>query len=345
MIQVFKGFAAFSTLIQTGTAQIFDGFPILRYIPGFVLRVKIKARKLHKDEKRLYVGTWLDAKQGIENGTANPCFCVGMAKQQQELGLSDDQAGYLSGTLLEPGSDTTSSTLHGFVKAMILFPEVQKRAHKDIDRIVGPDRMPNMDDEPKLQYIRSCVKESLRWMPTTILGVPHALTQEDEYMGYRLPRGAVVIANNYTIHMDPSRHPEPRKFDPDRYQHDFQTAAESAANPDASQRDHFVFGTGRRVCQGMHVAERSLFLAMSRLLRAFDIEPALDSDGEKILPDADQYTQGFVVEPLPFPDKLTPRSKERAGLIKRAWSQAQEQLDPLTGQWKVIPEGMALPSL
>lgn len=132
-------------------------------------------------------------------------------------------------------------------------------------------------------------------MPTTILGVPHALTQDDEYMSYRLPKGAGVIANNYTIHMDPSRHPEPRRFNPDRYQHDFQSAAESAASPDASQRDHFVFGTGRRVCQGMHVAERSLFLAMSRILWAFDNEPAVDKNGAKIMPDSDEYTQGFVV--------------------------------------------------
>lgn len=300
---------------------------------------------MHKDEKRLYVGTWLDAKKSIENGTARPCFCVGMARQQKELDLSDDQAGYMSGSLLEAGSDMTSSTLHGFIKAMVLFPEVQKRAQEDIDRIVGPDRMPNMDDEPKLQYIRGCVKETLRWMPTTILGVPHALMQDDEYMGYRIPKGAVVIANNYTIHMDPSRHPEPRRFDPDRYQCDFQNAAESAANQDASQRDHFVFGTGRRVCQGTHVAERSLFLAMSRLLWAFDIQPTLDSNGANIMPDPDEFTQGFVVEPERFPANIIPRSKERAGLIRREWKQAQEQLDPLTGQWETIPKGMALPSL
>lgn len=344
-MQLFKGFAEFGSLIQTGTAQIFDGFPILRYVPGFILRVKMKAKQLHKDEKRLYIGTWLDAKKNIKNETSNPCFCVGIARQQLQSGLNDDQAGYSSGSLLEAGSDTTSSTLHGFIKAMVLFPDVQKRAQGDIDCIVGPDRMPNMDDEPNLQYIRGCIKESFRWMPTAMLGFPHASIQDDEYMGYRLPKGVVVIENNYTLHMDPLRHPEPRKFDPDRYRNDFQNAAESAANPDASQRDHFVFGTGRRVCQGMHVAERSLFLAMSCLLWAFDIEPALDSNSEKITPNPDEYTQGFVVEPLLFHARFTPRSKERAEMVSREWKQAQEHLDSLTGQWKVIPTGMALPSL
>ena len=77
----------------------------------------------------------------------------------------------------------------------MVFPEVQKRAKEEIDRIVGPDRLPTMDDEPKLQYIRGCVKESIRWMPTTILGVPHGVMQDDMYMGYRIPDDATIISN------------------------------------------------------------------------------------------------------------------------------------------------------
>jgi hypothetical protein len=86
--------------------------------------------------------------------------------------------------LFEAGSDTTSSTLYGFVQAMLCFPDVQKRAQEEIDRVVGPDRLPTMDDEPNLQYIRGYIKETLRWMPTTIIGaVPHAVTQNDYYEG------------------------------------------------------------------------------------------------------------------------------------------------------------------
>lgn len=50
-------------------------------------------------------------------------------------------------------------------------------------------------------------------MPTAINGsISHALTQDDGYMGYRLPKGAGVVSNTYTIHMDPARYPEPCKF-------------------------------------------------------------------------------------------------------------------------------------
>jgi cytochrome P450 len=77
---------------------------------------------------------------------------------------------------------------------MVMFPEVQRKAQAEIDRVCG-DRLPTMEDEPKLQYIRGCVKESMRWMPTDILGVPHAVIKDDEYMGYLIPKGASVIYN------------------------------------------------------------------------------------------------------------------------------------------------------
>lgn len=257
----FEGFEEFAKLNQTGPAALVDFFPWLRRLPDWLLPAQKNAKGLFKKEEELYLGLWLEAKHGVKAGTTKPCFCVGMAQAQLQDDFSDDQAAYISGTLLEAGADTTSNTLYGFVQAMVLFPDVQKKAQEEIDRVVGASRLPTMEDEPRMQYIRGCVKESLRWLPTAILGaVPHAVTRDDEYMGYKIPKGAGVLNNVWTIHMDPRRCPEPRKFDPDRFKDDFLNAAESASQSDPSKRDGFGFGAGRRVCQGMHVAERSLFL-------------------------------------------------------------------------------------
>ena len=156
---------------------------------------------------------------------------------------------------------------------MLLYPEVQRRAQEQIDQVVGSERMPTMDDAPKLPYVRSLMKETLRWMPTTILGaVPHATSADDTYKGFFIPKGAGVMNNVWTINM--SRGTEPRKFDPSRYEDDHLSLYDSASNPDGTKRDQFTFGAGRRICQGMHVAERSLFLGISRILWAFSIMPA-----------------------------------------------------------------------
>jgi cytochrome P450 len=297
--------------------------------------MKKKAKTLHQLEKPLYLRHWLNAKENLKNGKANPCFCANVAKVQEEEGFSDDQAAYIAGTLLEAGSDTTSNTLYGFIQAMVVFPEVQTKAQEEIDRVCGDSRLPGLEDEPNLPYIRACVKETLRWMPTTPTGgVPHAVTQDDKYMGYTIPKAAGVMINTWAIHMDPNRYPDPRRFNPDRFEGDTQNSAEAANNPDVSKRDHFAFGSGRRICPGMHVAERSLFLGMSRLLWAFDFQPQLDADGKPIIPDPERLTQGFVVRPEDFEAVITPRSKDRADLVEREWKIAQELVGRDSKQWK-----------
>ena len=338
MKQLFEGFSKFAEINQTGTAGLIDFYPVLQKLPDFLLPTRKMAKSLHKHEKQLYLKHWLNAKDSVEKGTIQPCFCEGMAEAQKVEGFEDDQAAYISGTLLEAGSDTTSSTLYGFVQAMLLYPEAQKKAQSEIDRVVG-DRLPIWDDESDLQFVRACIKETLRWMPTTLLGaVPHAVNKDDDYMGYFIPKGAGVLNNVWAIHMDPKRHPEPRRFEPERYIHDTQSLYDSAANADGTKRDMFTFGAGRRICQGMHVAERSLFLGMSRILWAFNIEPVVDSSGNKILPDQEKLTQGFVCMPEEFQAKITPRSQARAELVRREWHEAEKQcLDSETKQWLTRP--------
>lgn len=221
---------------------------------------------------------------------------------------------------------------------MLLHPTVARTAQAELDLVCGAS-LPNLSDAPNLPYIRACVKESLRWMPTAILGVPHAVTRDDEYMGYTIPKGAGVMWNVWAIHMDPERHADPRRFEPERYVDDNQTAAEAASNPDAAKRDHFVFGAGRRVCQGMHIAERSLFLAMARMLWAFEFRVERDGEGREIVPDAEDLTEGMLVAPKPFKARIVVRSEEKGRRVREEWGKMEEVLDG-EGQWKVLPAGL-----
>lgn len=117
---------------------------------------------------------------------------------QRDEKFSDDLAAYISGSLLQAGSETTASILVGFVQAMVIFPDVAKTAQMELDRVCG-DRMPDLNDVPNLPYIRACAKESLRWMPGFMLGIPHSVTQDDTYMGYQIPRGSTVIMNVWCV--------------------------------------------------------------------------------------------------------------------------------------------------
>jgi hypothetical protein len=74
----------------------------------------------------------------------------------------------------------------------------------------------------------------------------------------------------------------------------------AAANPDL--RDHWCYGGGRRICPSMHVAERSLFLNIARLMWGFDVYHAKDENGVEISVDATfgGMVPGATAVPRPF---------------------------------------------
>jgi len=45
---------------------------------------------------------------------------------------------------------------------MILFPDVLQKAQAELDAVVGPDRLPTIEDFETLPYIRQTIKEALR---------------------------------------------------------------------------------------------------------------------------------------------------------------------------------------
>ncbi|KAK7739653.1 hypothetical protein SLS53_005620 [Cytospora paraplurivora] len=346
--ELFENMRAMSELTTTTAAALLDVFPIIRHLPSLIVPVKKRALQLHLKEKAFNLKGWMEIKQQIRDGTAKQCSSVELFKAQEIEGFDDDLAAYTSGVFHEGGSGTTAAVLRSFIMAMLLFPEVQLKAREELDNVCG-DRLPTVDDEKDLPYVRACVKEALRWSPILAMAVPHAVTKDDMYQGYKIPKGATVLLNTYAISRDPSRYENPRVYDPSRFLGDSTTAAESASCPDVSKRDHFAFGAGRRICPGMHIAEKSLFLGISRLLWGFDFSKAkrmtTSSDGkeiwEDVTPDQDDLTEGVLTEPVPFPASVTPRSELHARVIRAAWKDRQEVLDE-KGQWKEVPEGIVL---
>ncbi len=77
--------------------------------------------------------------------------------------------------------------------AMTISPEVQRKAHEAIDRIVGTSRLPTSADRGSLPYVDAIVKECLRWHPVAPMGVPHMTMQDDVFNGYAIPKGALLM--------------------------------------------------------------------------------------------------------------------------------------------------------
>lgn len=80
---------------------------------------------------------------------------------------------------------------------MALFPEVQKRGQAELDRVIGSNRLPDFEDLKSMPYIRALTMETMRWLPVFPCAIPHAAVADDEYRGYRIPKGTIVIPVSY----------------------------------------------------------------------------------------------------------------------------------------------------
>ena len=93
------------------------------------------------------------------------------------------------------------STLQTFFLAMALHPDVQRKAQAELDAVIGPMRLPEFEDQKSLPYIQAIVKECLRWQNVFTLGLPHRLMQDDEYNGYFIPKGSIVLGNIWRVRL------------------------------------------------------------------------------------------------------------------------------------------------
>ena len=59
---------------------------------------------------------------------------------------------------------------------MMMHPEVAQKAQREIEAVVGSDRLPNFADRPSLPYVDAIMSEVLRWGAPVPLGMTHAVT-------------------------------------------------------------------------------------------------------------------------------------------------------------------------
>lgn len=64
----------------------------------------------------------------------------------------------------------TFTATESFLLAMVLYPDVQSRAHAEIDQVVKCDKMPCLDDKASLLYLYAILREVPRWHPHIPLG-------------------------------------------------------------------------------------------------------------------------------------------------------------------------------
>lgn len=143
-----------------------------------------RASLVHDKVHNLYGGLLRSVEERRRTTGPTDCIADRLLEQEEKHGLSSHNIMLLAGVTLKGGSDTSASTLSSWLQAMILYPEVQKKAQAEIDAVVGDKRLPTWSDYKSMPYLATMVKEAMRWRPTAPLGFPHALSE-----GKCLPQG------------------------------------------------------------------------------------------------------------------------------------------------------------
>jgi cytochrome P450 len=287
---------------------------------------------------------WSTLKTQIETKQAPDCFVKQFIESDYEKqGISELQAAFLAGSMIEAGSETTSAALNTAVLYLSANPDVRQRAADEIRAVTSSSRSPTFEDESRLPYIRAIVKETLRLRPVTNIGTPHYTTAPITFKDIYIPAKSVVCLQQYPMHYDANLFEHPRRFNPERYLNHPHGSGHYAAGPAAS-RDHWAFGAGRRICSGVHLAENSMFIVLAKLLWAFDILAPLDDEGNEVQVDTSDEAfdaAGSTTMAKPYRVRWKVRNEDMANTILREAAEARSNGYVLRGV-RVGEEGVEL---
>ncbi|THV05812.1 cytochrome P450 [Dendrothele bispora CBS 962.96] len=301
--------------------------PFLEHFPRWTGKWKRDAEKNYKIFTSKFENMFLRIKDETVTGTEqHPSFCVNLAKDQKQHGMSDTDCAWLAGVLYGAGHETvtifnlTSTTMAWFIFSMIQFPQAQVCAHEELDRVVGQSRLPSFADIKHLPYIQALVKEVLRWRPAIPAGVPHVPIQDDYYEGYLIRKGTICIPSIWSINRDPEVYgSDANEFRPERH------LDNKGRLKDESNEGHVTYGFGQRICVGRHFANNGLFIQIAMILWALRLEPAKDNNGNLIKPSVDdERSDGTFLHPPPFQINAIMRFEEAESVVQQARDEIME---------------------
>ncbi|PPQ72980.1 hypothetical protein CVT25_004560 [Psilocybe cyanescens] len=273
-------------------------------------------------------------KEQIAYGTAKESFTSQLLESPGFNPSQEHDIMWSAASLYSGGADTTVSAIYAIFLAAVLNPEATQKAQKELDRVVGRDRLPTFADREHLPYTNAFVLEVLRWHSVTPTGVPHRVTEDNVHANYLIPKGALIITNIWMMAHDTRVYSDSFHFKPERF---------LGRNPERDPRD-FCFGFGRRYAfpsqitgknalasfqfcyvreylhwlnfrclSGSLLADSSMFISCAMSLSVFDITK-YSSNGVVVEPVQEQTT-GTISHLKPFKCLITPRTPKAVSLI------------------------------
>ncbi|KAG9316287.1 cytochrome P450 [Chiua virens] len=253
LVHVVERMLTFAMHAMTPEREILaSALPIVKYIPTWMPGSRFRRDAL---QCRVYCKEMLEAPfeytvNAMSSGGAPPSMTSDLLSRYAGLENLQAREAIIGCTSTAFGD----SSLLWFMLAMVLHPDVQRRAHAEIDAIVEVDRLPDFGDRSSLPYIDALLREVWRWRPINPVSVPHATSQSDVYGRYFIPKGEAISRSE--------KYHNPEVFLPERF------LSESGTLTDDEVL--WTFGAGRRKCVGRYFADALVWSTVVTLLSCFE---------------------------------------------------------------------------
>ncbi|KAG5593000.1 hypothetical protein H5410_043514 [Solanum commersonii] len=165
--------------------------------------------------------------------------------------------------LVVGGTDTTSNAVEFAMTEILNKPDVLGKLQEEVDTVVGKDNIVEESHIQQLPYFYAVMKEVLRLHPALPLLAPHCPSETGTVGGYTVPKGSHIFVNVWAIHRDASIWKNPTEFRPERF-------LDNKWDYSGNDFNYFPFGSGRRMCAGIAMAERMFMYSLASLIHSFD---------------------------------------------------------------------------
>ncbi|KAH9657552.1 cytochrome P450 family 76 subfamily C polypeptide 7 [Citrus sinensis] len=260
--------AVWGIMEEAGKPNLSDHFPLLKMLDlqGIRRRNTLYAGKMFEVLDRL-----IDQrlKQRQEHGCSISIEPKDMLHtllniiQDKSVEIDIKHIKHLFADLFIAGNDTTSITMEWAMTELLHNPEALSKAKLELEQTVGKGNSIEESDIIRLPYLQAVVKETFRLHPPVPLLIPRKALEDIEIAGFTVPKGAQVFVNAWAIGRDESTWDNPHTFIPERF-------LRSNVDFKGQNFELIPFGAGRRICPGLPLAIRMLYLMLGSLINSFD---------------------------------------------------------------------------
>ncbi|KNA18155.1 hypothetical protein SOVF_073350 [Spinacia oleracea] len=269
-----------------GLIYLGDYLPIWRWVDPYGCEKKMREVEKRVDDFHSKIieehrkAKKMKEEMGVEEGEMDFVdVLLSLPGEDGKENMEDVEIKALIQDMIAAATDTSAVTNEWAMAEVIKHPRVLHKIQKELDTIVGPNRMVTESDLPHLNYLRCVVRETFRMHPAGPFLIPHESLRPTTINGYDIPAGTRVFINTHGLGRNPTVWDNIEEFYPERH---WPLDGSRVEISHGSDFKILPFSAGKRRCPGAPLGVVFVLMGLARLFHAFDWLPPEGMKAEEI---------------------------------------------------------------